>query len=496
MRFLIPLLLAISCQGATYYVSTNGTGDGSLGNPWSLQVALTNPVSGVVAGDTVNLLPGYYTPPNSNSSSMGAPQWEVKLSGAGGSLITWQPYLGTSNLNNVRIDRQWRFGANQWHRFKYLEFFDSFKGYNPTNGSFPSGPWLHFDDSLSGSTSNEWIGCFVHDVNNAWSGGAAGAVISDCIGIYVGLNTLEHVTYNTSTLFRNNIVGFYTQDALNFHQHAATIIGNVFFGGGQTVAAGKDMLLGGFDLTIAWNYTFNHLTNDVIKPGIRISPSADTVNVRSNVLVGVNCLDIDGDTTGSTLGFSYNVFHMPSGFQPYAIFSRESSAGTIVQDSNLYTAEPSSTVRFEDVATTRTFAQWQAASSLDASSLSTNAALSTNMVVVRPSVDTAKRCHVIAYNWTSNNTVSADLTGVLVAGDTYAVYSAQHYSLGPIQTGTWSGSAITLPMTNLSVAPVLYGTNWGLANPPLAMSPRFAAFIIQGEEGRLAKIGQGRKIRL
>jgi len=473
---LIRIVLMFCCfntlTAATYFVSANGTGDGSIGSPWGLQFALTNTT--ITAGDTVNLRAGNYIPPHTNPASMGQPQWTVSISGQTNNLITWQGYLDET----ATVDRQWRLGTNNYNRFKSLTFFDSWKGSNPTNVSFPNGPWAHFDDSRA-SGNNEWINCIIHDVDNVWSGGAAGALIRGCIIWNAGLNALEHVAYNAPKVFQGNIVGFYSEDAINLQVQNLVMISNVFFGGGQIAGGGQDAGIGqGFSSVLAWNYTYNFLTNDVIRTSIGMDTGSSIVN--SNILVGNSALGFGGAMTAVEV--QYNVLHMSSPFQNYAVLSRFTNTGSWTVDHNQYTARPNSQVRLEDRNFSLTFANWKITNAtFDANSVATNAAFPSNQVVVIPNQDKAKRAHVAVYNWSSNDTATATLSGILQAGDIYEVRSAQDYLGSTVQSGTYNGSSISLPLTNLSVASVLYSTNWGLVKP-LAMNPEFASFIVQGFE--------------
>ena len=156
-----------------------------------------------------------------------------------------------------------------------------------------------------------------------------------------------------------------------------------------------------------------------------------------------------------------------------------------------------------------TFQQWTNDNpTFDQHSIWTNAATPTNMVYVIPNQDVAKRAHIAVYNFTHTNIVSVSMAGVLNAGDAYQLISLQdpegagagniksfmvggtniYYTSGlaPISVGTYNGSSIILPMTNLTVAPPLYGTNLAtmtypqaLITPP-AFNPEFGAFVVIG----------------
>src|SRR6266446_3137062 len=249
---------ASALQGAKYYYvapSASALGNGSIVNPWPLQVALTNAV--ITPGDTIWLRGGTYSPPYTNAASMRAPQWSVNLAGATNNLITFRSYAGEW----AKIDRQWRFGGSTFLCFRDLEFYDSYKGRNPTNTSYPNGPWAHFDGNQAYSSGCQWINCIVHDVNNCWSGGTSGDLVRGCITWYVGMNPLEHLSYPAPNEFSGNITAWQSQDAINLNTRAFLGHHNIFFGGGQSRAGnatyGGDFRLSTSPYEVSFNYVYN-----------------------------------------------------------------------------------------------------------------------------------------------------------------------------------------------------------------------------------------------
>lgn len=480
-RALIYLASCAVVIASDFYVSTNGSplNSGSIASPWSLQAALITNI--VAPGDTIWLRSGTYSPPSTNSGSLNAPQWTVNVLGSSGNLITFRSYPGEV----ASIDRQWRFGSSAYLRFRDLELYDSYKGSNPTNISFPHGPWLHFDDSSSGSSSgNEWINCIIHDVDNCWSGSTAGSSVRGCIIWNVGLNGFEHVLYSSGSQIIGNICAWHMSEFVNLNSVALTIRSNIVFGSGQagTGSQGGDTLMGGHNLDVQWNYFYNHFGTDRAVSSVFVDGGAGvTATINSNVLCGVFPLTFETTAFASVIIMG-NTFHMSSPFQPYALLSRQNTGGSWTIDNNNYTAEPSENVVFDDNPPTRTFAQWRAAfPAFDANSTSTNSAFPVDSAHLIPNQDQAKRAHIAIYNWTHADNVTVTVSSVLTSGNTYQLYDAQNYSQGPIRTGTLSGSTITVPMTNLTAAPWLYSTNWGLGTPP-PMSPEFGAFVLIGSD--------------
>lgn len=86
-----------------------------------------------------------------------------------------------------------------------------------------------------------------------------------------------------------------------------------------------------------------------------------------------------------------------------------------------------------------------------------------------------KRTHLAVYNWEWAKERTANVSAALNDGDKFSLYSAQDFLAGPIKTGTVSGKTISIPMTNLTIAPVLY---WPTLTQPKTTSPEFAAFVL------------------
>jgi hypothetical protein len=467
-------------RASQWFVSTNGSGVGSITNPWGLQVALTN--AAVLPGDTIWLRGGTYIPPATNSQYPGEPMWWTTLTGATNNLIALRSYTNEW----ARIDRPWIFyeysGINLY--FRDLEFYDSLKGHHPTNSSYPQGPWVHFK-SKSNATGNEWINCVVHDVDDCW---ANETTIRGCIIWHVGLNGYEHVCYPVGNSFVGNISAWHVCNVVNLNEvTGATIRSNIMFGAGQSVGGTwwGDILTGSGNYEISHNYIYNYYPTNLAESSVYLcsSPSG-TALFADNVIASQDPVRFTTDSFVAVT-LTNNVLCMNSGGQGYQVIQRPANIGTWTVNYNAYFARSPNTVVFRNLVTNYyTFGQWQAATGFDSHSTSTNASLPTNSIYVIPNQDQPMRAHIAVYNWSHDNNVSVNLTNVLAQGDSYQLYNAQDYGRGPIQTGIVTSATISLPMTNLTTAPVLYGTNWGLTNPP-PMSPEFGAFVIIGSSNSL-----------
>ena len=402
MRFIALLFIALQASGATWYVSSTGVGDGTLGSPGGLSNAVT-PVgwaTNIVAGDTVYLRGGTY--------EQGTNLWQFGIDGTVGNLITWRAYTGES----PKIDGPLRFGSNKHHRFWGIEFFDSHK--NEWAGL--TNPWLHIDNSGSATSYFEWINCVFHDVHNCFSGTTGGALVRGCIFWYVGQTAAEHVVYPYCQNVTGNIGTWTSGEFIESGTTNIIVRSNIFFGEGVTIANNS-----GSEVVIGYPSTVEH--NSFCEQ------KYETIGLWFNAgSAGVTCVS--------------NVIAAP--FYPFKV---EEAWGLITFPSNdvsSYTAYPTN--------------------SLD-------------LVKVYKNDDESRRAHIAVFNWASNDTVSVSLSGVLSAGDTYQLISAQNYAAGAIQTGAYNGTSISVPMTNLTVASVLYGTNVA----GTVTSPRFAAFVLLGQ---------------
>ena len=489
MRGIVIILLVLlprSAMPVDYYVSPGGTGNGTLTNPWPLQLALTN--QAIAGGDTVWLRDGTYFPPykilagtNVQNNPNAGYGWKVGISGTSNNLITLRSYPGEW----ARLDRPWRLGSNDYLRFRDLEFFDSLKGFDSgnTNYAVPV-PWPEVDDARS-SSHDEWINCVLHDTNSGWSGGAAGWCIRGCIIWHVGNSALHHVCYPCPDEFSGNIIGWGACDDLNLNLRTLIVRSNIIFGTGQTLPGGGDgdMRISS-NSVVAFNYIYNRYTNDVIANSIKFN-GGDVHYVSNNVIVATSSSLKMASYTSMVI--ENNTFHMSSPFRGFAILSGTFTNGSWLIDNNHYTAQPTQLVKFEVPGNVMpTFDKWRALyASFDANSTATDAALPPDSVHVIPNQDEPKRATIAIYNFSSNDTVSVTLNGVVNAGDRYSLYSAQNYGAGAIQTGTYNGTNITVPMTNLTVAPLLYSDPiWGLTPPP-PTSPEFGAFVVIGSTARI-----------
>jgi len=87
----------------------------------------------------------------------------------------------------------------------------------------------------------------------------------------------------------------------------------------------------------------------------------------------------------------------------------------------------------------------------------------------------AGRGHIIIYNWSMAASVPVDLSSVLTAGDSFAVWNVQDlFAATPVLSGTYTGGTVTLPMAGVTPPPPLGGTRM-----PPRTAPEFDVFVVQ-----------------
>jgi hypothetical protein len=267
-----------------------------------------------------------------------------------------------------------------------------------------------------------------------------------------------------------------------------TVRSNIFFGTGQTQpsANGNDMSLTAAAYEVAFNRTYNKWETD----GGRVLITDTSPVISNNTFVGSIPIRFGSCTSATLLG---NVLVMNASGANYPILERPVHDGSWVVNNNNYFARTPRTVKFDTNNLTLTFSQWKATySGFDTTSTATDASLPPDAVYVIPNQDEARRAHIAVYNWSGADNVAVNVSGILVAGDVFYLYSAQNFNGGAIKSGIYDGASISVPITNLAVAPILYNTNtyYGELISPPATSPEFGAFVLLGAfSGNVANVG-------
>jgi hypothetical protein len=90
-----------------------------------------------------------------------------------------------------------------------------------------------------------------------------------------------------------------------------------------------------------------------------------------------------------------------------------------------------------------------------------------------------KRANIIVYNWSNDDNVFVNVSGVLSKGDVYEVRNAQDYFAPPVLTGKFTGNPLSLPMTNLTVAAP---NGWPNTNTVPRTGTQFNVFVLTGSK--------------
>jgi hypothetical protein len=430
---------------AQYYVTPAGVGAGTLASPGSLATAMghTGWAAAIAPGDTVFLRAGTY--------ENGAEVMQVQFSGANGRLVTWRNYPNERAV----IDHPIYFQTQDYHRFQGLEFRDSRKAARPQA--------IGYFDSTTG-VNNEWINCIIHDTPGVWTGGAGGRSIRGCIIWHAGKHLRDHIVYPRTLEFAGNIVGWTSGNAIELGAEGIQIRSNILWGGGATIGDTTREILLVYPGVVANNCLYGTAGRQV---AMHIHGGGDLV-VTNNIACAEMPIEVAGafnkaTVTGNTL------------FSPQTVFSRNDSSGDWSVDRNGYYARRE--VRLVDRGEVLDHAAWKSRNAgYDGNSIAETGS-PPDSVTVLPNADEPKRAHVAIYNWTKAPQVKVDVSKVLAPGDPYALYSAQNLLAGPILTGTLSGSSISVPMTNLTAAPVLYDST---LKQPKPTTPEFGVFVLVG----------------
>ncbi len=427
-----------------FYVATSGSagGDGSIGNPWDLQTALNQPAS-VQPGDTIWLRGGTYTRTGNFTS---------QLAGTSGSPIVVRSYPSElARIDAASVVENPPDGLTILGQYTWcwgLDFLDS----NTTRVSalpFQDGTGFHYVRSgiLSAhGPGTKIINCTLHDGLNGfgfWSTGLVpnGSEIHGCL------------IYNNGYQDPNGGVGIgiYAQNQTG----TATIKNNLVFN-----QFGYGMQI--YGSASAYTNNFVVLNNDIVNPGslntggngVQSVLLGDDGHITLNPIVTGNTIYINHDPTSSgqatiTIGYfgagvsnmtlTSNYFYTNNG--GYTL-NNNSGQGITFLDStgNSFTGNTGG----EQINITY---------DLTAGNTLISGKPTANSVFVRPNDYELGRANITIFNWQDLSSVSVDVSSAgLTVGQNFQVVDAQNFYGGPILTGVYTGSPISLPMTLTAVA--------------------------------------------
>lgn len=429
---------------AGYFAAPDGTpeGDGSVSDPWDLRTAIYDPPE-VGPGDTVWLRGGTY--PGS---------WVVKLDGTAAAPITMRSYPG-----------EWAVLDSQGSSEVVLQIYRTYtvvrdleitnSDPNRIGGSRATGIYVEGE-------GHQLVNLVVHDVGTGITSNSGTPTEPE---LAPGLELYGCIFYNNGWQDSDRAHGHhvYVQNYEGTKYVRDNLLFNAFGFGCHIYSDTDSRYVEGFEVT--GNVWFQ---NGAAAPGI--SKLYDGCLIGHNGTHPVKRIELrenygwaaGPDERDLRLGWS-----APN--EDVALYDNYIVGQTVFQPS--WTSITMSGNTF-----------YGAMEGVDPGAYPDNEYLATaptaNHVVVRPNAHQPGRAHVIVYNWEGLDTVNVDLSGVLQPGTVFELRHAANLAAAPVVTGTYDGTAITVPMTNLPVAQPI--------GEPQAIDPSetpgrdFAVFVLFG----------------
>lgn len=482
MRATILLILCfLRASAANFYVSTNGSssGSGTIGSPWDFGTALGDNASEassnavVSAGDTIWLAGGTYYGP-----------FTSYLTGSPSSQIRVRPNPG----HHVKVDGTNSPGSHVVLVLGgYVDFMDLEVTISNTNrveargaGFYILAPGTRVIDSIVHNCGNgistwteapdcEVSGCIIY--HGGWQG--ADPDRGHGHGMYVQNNTgVKTITGNIIFSQFGKGIQAYTESGF---LRAINVSSNIIFDSGSINRDGSQedqILIGGLrpadEITVVKNVTYASYGGGThLRLGYSSLATNGTAVVENNTFI-----------SGGSHSFQYwtNLTVRSNIFKNDALtwFILQHTNSTPVElydwDANTYYSDGG----FWVTGTNYTFSQWTNVFGHDlASSWSSESNASGSWTYVIPNKNTAGRANIAIVNWGLADNVDVNLSGVMNSGDGYEIRNAQDFFSGPVLNGTFSGSSISFPMTNLSLSAVI-----GSTNAQTVTWPKFNTFVL------------------
>jgi hypothetical protein len=478
----ITITLVIGAPLGQHYVSAQGSpgGDGTINNPWDLQTALNQPAS-VQSGDIIWVRGGIY------GNGLGI--FYSKLVGTAPAPIIVRQFPGERatidgwlQVGCCDKDPHPSQGAYVW--FWGLEFASSVTD----RTGYPSGQSAILDAVDTWAPGTKFIDNIVHDSRvgiSMWKE----AVGSEAYGNVIYFNGFQASD-------RGHGHGFYVQNQTGTMNIANNVIFDQFDNGMQFYGTDATQEK---NLVVQNNIAFN---NGAISAGGTMGD--DVIFVNTNGVAGVQLLNNYFYFTPQ-LGLGYSEMGWPGpnqdiviqgnyfigGFESVAItdwasvtfqnntvytnqyimnFTTGSTPSGYIWDNNTYYG----TGVFSYNGQSTFLNGWQGWTGWDTHSTLTSNAPTGIWTFVQPNKYETGRANIAIYNWSLAPTVSVDVSSAITAGTRYQILDAQNYFGAPVASGTYTGSPITIPMTNLTIAT----PNGSVPSVPTHTAPQFGAFVL------------------
>lgn len=475
----LALLLSIAvANAAEYYVAPSGTasGDGSIAKPWDIYTAFQTKAASIRPRDTIWLRGGTY-----GNGGRNAVYSYLRGVSADGPIYVRQ-YPGERATINGAL---WINGNYTWYwGFEVTNTKWDFPRSTGQPGSFPDGKPGDAVFFLNNSTGNKLINMIIHDgadgiadqqegkanehygnlvYNNGWRGPDRGHGHSL---YYQNAGPLPKVSQENITYGAFDIgIQAYGSDAGPVTN--LLLDGNVAFNSGVPGGHRVDNILflgGGWQRNI-------QVTNSVFYNPLDTTPAETGYN------------RFLGGGADLLLRNNWFVGGTPTGYQTLQISNYQQltfQGNNVVGPINLSGIGSASWGNNKYFKATRPAA--------DTTAQTSNANPTGQTIFVRPNKYEPGRANIIVMNWDKTPTVTVDLTpSLLQIGTPFEVRDSQNFWGGPIVSGVYDGSPVTLPMRLTAVSKI---ESASFATPPHT-SAEFNVFILLPQGTVATPPGQG-----
>jgi len=534
--------LAISpCFGTQWYVSTNGSGNGSITNPWPIQLALTNS-SVVEPGDTIWLRGGTY--------GVGTNVYMCRLIGTSNNPIIVRNYRGErAIIDGGILDAVPYKGNGSYTTFWGFEITCTTARTNEVAGRT-------YGFQLGGS-GQKVINMTIHDTSEACIGFGTtstnsftevyGCILWGC-GIYDtnsadgsscsstnpwtrGSPIYAQNKYNTATvsdvISSRNFTTAMKAYSQNGWVNGFTFSGNIMWGSGNQGLEIDDENNSVNNATVVSNYVYRcqqtsmgHEPYDTWAPmyGLTFSNNyiVDNTGYAKSAVLWLNrwvTMQVIGNTiitpslsndwsAGSTIGNNQgsqfinlypstniisNIINCNAYYGGVGVGANWNDwtkvNGTNVYGLDYHTFQP---FQYNQSTNVLSWVQWTNGYGFDLNSTYSTNLPTTNVVVVRPNKYEVGRGHIVVFNWQSNSTVSVDISSLgLTNGQSFEVLDAQNYLGTPCIATNFNTAqpVISLPLTLTNITALtpagdINPATYPMLNPNVHTSSFFNAFVV------------------
>jgi hypothetical protein len=542
IRIIVILVLAVinapALHASNWYASPSATtGNGSITNPWSLTLALTN-ATVVHPGDTVWLRGGTY-----NAHSVIWPNNLLcDLTGTSNNPIVVRQYPGERAI----LDGGIHTANGNWVTFWGFEITCSTSiARTNTSANRPAGFSLDktgykvinmiiYDTGHPGigGEASEIYGCIIwgtgtydtgatgYSVTNPWTRGSAmylqntttnGYNISDNIssrnfisGIksYAEGGCANGMVIDGNIIFKNGEESIFCEVLYNSITNYTAINNFVYRGGNNAYGYySVDTLAQHHGLIYTNNYIVTGPVVGAGSPAIWLKRWVD-MKVLGNTIVTISLSNDWSAGTGISpdLGSKFVDYYPSTNAVLSITINRNAYYGGVQQSGGWWDSSGTNYGMFYhtyqpfiykyegDVSPVNgtngllSFVAWTNSWGFDVNSTYTTNLPTTNVVKVRPNKYEVGRGHIVVFNWQTNSTISVDISSLgLTNGQRFEVRDAQNYFGTPCITTNYNVAqpTINLPLTLTNITAVTGGVenNYNI-NPNIHTSPLFNAFVV------------------